>query len=48
MTVLNTIHEEKGEPISLPNGTTINDNKVGYLPIPQLTKSGQKMGLPNA
>ena len=42
MTVLHTIHEEPGSPISLPNGDTINDNKVGYLPIPALSQEGQK------
>ena len=47
MTVLDTIHEEPGSPISLPNGETINDNKVGYLPIPALSKQGQKTRIIN-
>ena len=28
--VLETIHEEPGPPVTLPNSSTINDNKVGY------------------
>ena len=30
---LRNIHQETGPPIKLPNSTTINDNKVGYLPF---------------
>ena len=29
--VLTDIHEESGPPVKLPNATTMNDNKVGYL-----------------
>ena len=42
MNVLETIHEEAGPPVALPNGDTINDNQVGYLPIPALSKTAKK------
>ena len=40
--MLETIHEEVGLPVKLPNGSLINDNQVGYLPLPHLSKTGQK------
>ena len=43
MDVLETIHEEDGPPVTLPNSTTINDNTVGHLPFSStLTSQGTK------
>ena len=41
--VLDTIHEEPGPPVTLPNSSTINDNKVGYVPLgAHVSKRGKK------
>ena len=40
--VLTDIATEEGPPIKLPNATTINDNKIGHLPIPELSKKATK------
>ena len=43
MHVLDTIHEEAGPPVKLPNATTINDTTVGYIPMhPAISKEGKK------
>ena len=33
---------EEGPPVRLPNATTINDNKIGHLPLPGLSKKATK------
>ena len=41
--VLPTIYEEPGPPVTLPNSNTINDNKVGHIPLgPSISKKGSK------
>ena len=41
--VLETIQEEPGPPVTLPNSKTINDTKVGFIPLgPEVSKHGRK------
>ena len=35
-------HEEQGPPVKLPNSSTINDNKVGYLPSQDILSTKAK------
>ena len=43
-TALVNRHIEEGPPVKLPNSTTINDNKVGYLPSQDtLSTKGKKL-----
>ena len=40
---METIHEEPGPPVKLPNADTINDTRVGYIPLhPSISMQGRK------
>lgn len=47
--VLTSVHTEVGPPVTLPNSSNINDDKVGYFPLgPHISSKGKKARILNA